>query len=297
MKPIPRSGLVLLVVLGLFWGGNWPVLKIAVREAPVFWFRLICVWCSALGPFAIARASGLPLAVPRHQRMRLAWVSLFTIVGWNVFSGFGVLLMPAGRASMLGYTMPIWLVIFSVWLLKEKLTLNNAAGLALGMAGIVLLIGEDAAALTRAPIGTICMLIAASTWALGVALLKRRPFTLAPTVLTAWMMAAGGVPLALLACFHGGLAVPALSGQAWLAVAYNVFIAGIVCHWAFYKLVGMLPAAVMGISSLIVPIVGVFTSMLFLGEVPTWREWVSLALIVCALCLVLVRSGPAPRSL
>ena len=60
MKPIPPAAYALLVLLALFWGANWPVLKISLREAPVFWFRLVCTWSSAVGLMAVARASGLP---------------------------------------------------------------------------------------------------------------------------------------------------------------------------------------------------------------------------------------------
>ena len=288
MTAIPRRGLILMLLLAVFWGANWPVLKIALREAPVFWFRLVCVWGSAIGLMAVAWGSGFPLAVPRGERMRLFGVSMFSILGWNAFSAFGVLNLPAGRASLLGYTMPLWLTLLSVWILKERLSAPSALGLALGMVGIALLIGEDAAAFTRAPVGALCMLAAATTWAWGVVLIKRRPFALAPTVQTAWMMAAAGVPLVPLALLHGGLGIPELSRAAWLAVAYNVLISGVICYWAFYKLVNMLPAHVTGISSLSVPVVGMATGMLFLGEIPAWSDWIALCMIISALGLVLI---------
>lgn len=288
MKPIPRAALVLLIILALFWGGNWPILKIAVREAPVFWFRTVCAWGGAAGLFLIAAISGQPLKAARQDWPRLVLVALLSIAGWNAFSAYGVLHLPAGRASMLGYTMPLWLVILSVTWLGEKLSLQNLVGIACGMSGVVLLIGEDMGAFVRAPVGTLCMLAAAGTWALGVALLKKKPFHLPPTVQTAWMMLIGGVPTAILALVFESPVPPVMSTAAWLAIAYNVVIAGVLCFWAFYKLVGMVPASVTGISSLIVPVVGVLTGMMFLGEVPGWRDWIALALIVSALAVVLV---------
>ena len=289
MKQIPRAALVLLVILALFWGCNWPILKVAVREAPVFWFRTVCAWGGGAGLFAIAVASGMSLKVPRADWPRLSVVGLLSIAGWNAFSGYGVLNLPAGRASMLGYTMPLWLVILSVTWLGEKLTWQNFLGIVMGMGGVLLLIGEDMGAFVRAPVGTLCMLGAAGTWAVGVALLKKKPFGLTPTVQTAWMMLVGGLPTALLSLvFEHSLPPPAMSLAAWLAILYNVVIAGVLCYWAFYKLVGMVPASVTGISSLIVPVVGVLAGIAFLGEVPTWRDWTALALIVSALGVVLV---------
>lgn len=295
MKPIPPQALLLLALIALFWGLNWPVLKIAMNEAPVFWFRAVTMWGSAAGLIIVARISGQSLAVAHAERARLAWVAMFTIVGWNAFCGFGVLLLPAGRAAMLGYTMPLWLALLSLWLLKEKVSRINLGGLALGLAGIALLIGEDAAAFTRAPLGALCMLAAAATWAYGLVLIKQRPFALAPTVQMAWMMAVGGVPLALLAWLHSGLATPRLSAAAWGAVAYNIAIAGVLCYWAFYKMVNLLPTAVTGVASLAVPVIGVLASLALLGEVPSWRDWLALAMIVAALGLVLLLQAPNGR--
>jgi drug/metabolite transporter (DMT)-like permease len=287
-SPLPRAALVLLAFLAVFWGANWPLLKIAVREAPVFWFRTVCVWGSAAGLFAIAWVGGHSLHVARDERVRLVVVSLLSITAWNALVGFGVLLLPAGRASMLGYTMPLWLALLSHFMIGERLTRSVVAGLALGMAGVALLIGEDAAAFTRVPLGTASMLGGAFAWALGIAIIKRRPFSLTPTAQMAWLMAVGGIPLALLGSQYGGLSTPTLSPAAWFSVVYNVAIAGVLGYWAFYKLVNMLPAAVTGISSLSVPVFGVLTSMLVLGEWPGWREWLALLCIVAALGMVLL---------
>jgi len=295
MKAIPPQALLLLAMIALCWGLNWPMLKLAVNEAPVFWFRAVTMWGGAAGLIVLARLSRQSLAVARGECARLAWVAMFTIVGWNAFSGFGVLLLPAGRAAMLGYTMPLWLALLSFWLLKEKANSINLAGLALGLTGIALLIGEDAAAFTRAPLGALCMLAAAATWAYGVVLIKQRPFALAPTVQMAWMMAAGGVPLALLAWLQNGLATPRLSPSAWGAVAYNILVAGVFCYWAFYKLVNLLPTTVTGIASLGVPVIGVLSSLAFLGEIPSRLDWLALAMIVAALALVLLLQAPKER--
>jgi len=288
LKQIPRTALALLLILALFWGCNWPILKIALREAPVFWFRTVCAWGGAGGLLLIAKASGYSLVVPRAEWPRLALVGLLSVACWNILSGYGVLHLPAGRASMLGYTMPLWLVILSVTWLKERLDVQNILGIVLGTSGVFLLVGADMDAFARAPVGTLCMLGAALSWAVGVAMIKKKPFALAPTVQTAWMMLAGGLPTAVLALAVEPLVPPPMSPAAWLAIIYNLLIGGVVCYWAFYKLVGMVPASVAGISSLSVPVVGVLAGMAFIGEVPTPRDWAALALIVSALGVVLV---------
>ena len=61
----------------------------------------------------------------------------------------------------------------------------------------------------------------------------------------------------------------------------------IVCRLLWYTLIGMLPTAIAAISTLVIPIVGVYCSSLLLGEQVGMREWFSLALVVLALAIVL----------
>jgi drug/metabolite transporter (DMT)-like permease len=290
---IPAAGVTLLLVLALFWGVNWPIMKIVLAEAPVLWFRAWCTLASGAGLLAVAGLMSYPLCVPRDRWPRLVLIALLAITGWHIGAGFGVKLLPAGRASMLGYTLPLWVALFSALLLKEKLNARTAVALAMGMGGVALLMGEDLVAVARAPWGTLGMLFAAITWALAVVLLKKSPLDLPPTVQTAWMLLVGGVPvLALSLVLDGPSALfgvlPTLSGPALAAWLYNIVIAGVLCYWAFYKLLGMLPANVTAISSLLVPVVGVLSGMAVLGESPNAREWGAMGLIIGALGVVLL---------
>ena len=106
--PLPPLGFVLLAGLTLFWGLNWPAMKIAFAELPVWWFRAACLWFGGLGLLAIARLSGQGLSVPRAERGALVVCALFNVLGWHLCSGYGVSLMPAGRASIIAFTMPVW---------------------------------------------------------------------------------------------------------------------------------------------------------------------------------------------
>jgi drug/metabolite transporter (DMT)-like permease len=293
MAKIPLAGIILLIVLAIFWGANWPIMKIILAEAPVFWFRSWCTLAGGAGLLVIAKLMGYPLGVPRALLPRFLLIALLAITGWNVGAGFGVQLLPAGRASMLGYTLPLWVAMLSVFVLKEKLTAQTGAALVMGLLGVGLLMGEDIAAVARAPWGTIGMLSAAMTWAVAIVMLKKQPLPLPATVQTAWLMIVGGVPILCLSLLIDGPAMlfgllPKLSMPALGAWAYNIFIAGVLCYWAFYKLVNMLPANVTAISSLIVPVVGVLSGMVMLGESPNLREWLAMALIFGALGVVLL---------
>jgi len=216
--------------------------------------------------------------------------SFFNITCWHIFSGFGVSLLASGRASIIGYTMPLWVVPLSMWLLKEPMTRRKLLGLALGFLGLLVLIGDDLVRLQQAPLGTLAMLAAAFTWAIGIVIIKRYPVSLPTTVFTGWMMLLGGIPVLVGAILFGGWEFKPLSGKALVALAYVIVVAMVFCHWAFIRLVTMLPATITGISSLTVPVVGVFSGMLMLGEKLGAAEWGALLLILCALAVILLPS-------
>ena len=73
----------------------------------------------------------------------------------------------------------------------------------------------------------------------------------------------------------------------WFAIAYNIFLAGTAANWAWFTLARTLPVAVSSLSSLPVPVVGVFSGILVLGERPGAQEWLALALVVAALFTVM----------
>jgi drug/metabolite transporter (DMT)-like permease len=75
--------------------------------------------------------------------------------------------------------------------------------------------------------------------------------------------------------------------RAWFAILYNIFLAGTLAHWAWFTLARTLPVAVSSLSSLPVPVVGVFAGMIFLGERPGVAEFVALGSCIASLFAVL----------
>jgi drug/metabolite transporter (DMT)-like permease len=276
-----------VAVLALVWGCNWPVLKMGVSELPPLTFRAVTLPLAALGMLLVARLSGDSIRVPRELRMRVALLALFNIGGWNALVLFGVQQLPAGRSAIIAYTMPIWSVLFSLALLHEPLGRRKVAGLALGMVGMAVLLGEDVRHLQRTPTAALFILGAALSWAFGTVLLRKWKLPLPQNTVSGWMMLLGWIPIALLAPIFAPGPLPELSGRAWFAILYNIFLAGTLAHWAWFTLVRTLPVAVSSMASLPVPIVGVFAGMLTLGERPGPGEWTALALVLAAMFAVL----------
>jgi len=155
----------LLVGLTLGWGFNWPVMKIVLFEMEPMHFRTLCLLFGAAGLFGIARMNGLPVRIPKGQWPRMIAIALVNMTGWNIFAIYGIRLMASGRAAILGYTMPVWSVLLSTWLLNEPFTKRRALGTGLGCAGMLLLLGEEVQAVGRSPLGAVFMVSAGwGTW-------------------------------------------------------------------------------------------------------------------------------------
>jgi drug/metabolite transporter (DMT)-like permease len=291
MITLPRSMWALLALLTLCWGLNWPMMKLALAEIPVWTFRGACVVVGAIGLFAIARAGGLRLRIPEGQLPRLAVGSFFNITLWNVLIGYGLTFLPSGRSAILAYTMPLWTVLLSAFLLDERLTARRIAGVALGMAGLALLLGTELATLRAAPVGTLLVLGAAISWAVGTILLKRFPTRLPTTSFVAWQLALGGLPIALGAIVIDWGEWRPIGPGPTIGLLYNMLVAFIFCHWAWFKIATSAPAGVASLSTMMIPVVGVFSGMLVLGEQPRWQEYAALVLISLALATVLVPPG------
>jgi drug/metabolite transporter (DMT)-like permease len=87
---LPRIGYVLLAAVTIFWGANWPGMKIALAELPVWWFRAMCVWAGAAGLLTIGKLTGVSLRVPRTEIPQLLVISLFAMLGWQMCSAYGI---------------------------------------------------------------------------------------------------------------------------------------------------------------------------------------------------------------
>ncbi len=287
---VPASSLLLVAILMLVWGCNWPVLKLGVTELAPLTFRATTLPFAALGLLLVSKLSGDSIRISRALWIKVAALALFNIAGWNGLILFGVQQMPAGRSAILAFTMPIWSVLFSLWLLHEPLSGRKLVGLLVGMGGMALLLGEEIVNVQRAPVGAFLIIGAAMSWGFGTVLLRRWAPLVPQNTLTGWMMLLGWIPLALAAPLfdpHPFASLATMSGTAWFAVLFNIFLAGTVAHWAWFRMARTLPVAVSSLSSLPVPVVGVLSGMLFLGERPGASEFIALALVLASLAAVM----------
>ncbi len=290
---MPRRELFLFIAVVVLWGVNWPMIKMALAELDMFVFRSWCICAGIAWFFGYHIKTKTSFAIAREHWPRLVVAALCNVTGWNLLSAAGMSMLPSGRASILAYTMPLWVVLLSRFLLNDPLTKTRVAAIAIGMIGVALLLVEEINTLRAAPIGAMLMIGSGFVWAFGIILTKGFPSEVPTTTITFWSFIIGGWPILAGALTLSQSPWLPTSASAWTGLLFNVIIVFGFCWFAWNELVRNLPAQVSGISSLGVPVVGFVSGMLLLGETPRPFDYVALLALAIAVTIVLL---PEKRS-
>jgi len=293
----PLLAPALIAGLALGWGMNWPAMKVALAEIPLWHFRVGTCLVAGTLLLAIARWLGNTVAPPPDEWRGLALSSLFNVTVWHVFVAYGLLYVPSGHASVLAFTMPLWAVLLDRLVFGERISRRNGVALLLGVAGVLVLLGRGYAQVSEAPLGAALVLVAAIGWAIGTLIQKKRRSTLMPVATAGWQILIGSLPMIAIMPLVEGVQWPRPSALAWMATAYTTFVALVFSYFAWFSIVRLMPVNVASISSLLVPVVGVCAGAILLDEPFGWREILALLLIGTALAMVLVipQRKPAAR--
>ena len=296
---IPRRALVLLVVLTLVWGTNWPLFPYAVREVSVWTFRAVSVFAAGAVLLAVARARGQSLAIPREYWPTICIATFFYLVLWNICSTYAAILLPSGQAAVLGFTMPLWSALITWAVLGERLSGRLVLAVLLGGAAVVLLMVPSFAAYAQAPLGLALGLLAGVGWAIGTLILKRRQVKVPALVLTGWQLLIASVPTTVgaLALGDGQWFMP--SWQSILVIAYIALVPMSIGNASWFAIVGLLPANVAGLSAIMVPVVAMLSGAIVHGEPLGSTQWLAIVCCVSALSLALLKpagSAGAPAA-
>ena len=286
---IPRRALILLVILTLVWGTNWPLFPIAMREISVWTFRAISAPIAGFALLAYAKSRGQSLAIPREHWLTVVLATFCYLVTWNILTGYAAILIPSGQAAVLGFTMPLWSALISWALLGERLTRRLMVAVLLGGAAVTLLMVPSFRAYASAPIGLACGLLAGLGWAVGTLILKRGKVGVPAAVLTGWQLVINAVPISIGAAALGDWQWFMPSWQTMLVVAYIALVPMTIGNACWFAIVGMLPANVAGLSSIMVPVVAMLSGALVHGEPLGPVQWLAMVCCIASLSLALLK--------
>lgn len=289
--------LVVLVLLTLVWGLNWPIMKIGVTDFPPLTFRAISLWLGLPLLGLVVRFLGLTFVLPRRFWAGMAWLALFNMLLWHALIMLAIPQLSSGRAAILGYTMPIFSAVLGSVFFGQRLALRAWGGVAAAALGVLLLLWYEFTQLGGRPVGVLLMLTAAAAWALGTQLLRRSTIEVPTLTLTFWMMALTTLAMSVLAFASERSAWHAPSFDTWGAIAFNAVLVFGFAQGAWFFLVRGLPPVASTLSVMLIPVLGVFSGALWLREPLHWQDWAAMGLMVLAIASVLwpQRAPPAVR--
>lgn len=290
---IPRRALILLIILTVVWGTNWPLFPLALREVSVWTFRSISVPLCGLILLAVARARGQSLCIARRHWPTIGVATLCYLVVWNVASTTSAVLIPSGQSAVLGYTMPLWSALLSWALLGERLSGRLIAAVLLGGASVALLMVPSFSAYASAPLGLGLGLLAGLGWAVGTLILKRRPIEVPATVLTGWQMLVTAVPMMAGAAVLGDHQWFMPSWTSIAVIAYITLVPMCIGNVCWFAIVSLLPANIAGLSSIMVPMVAMVSGALVHAEPLGPMQVAAMGCCAGALSLTLLRPAKA----
>jgi drug/metabolite transporter (DMT)-like permease len=278
-----NNGYLSLVVTAFSWGLNYPVLKFIITAWPPFTFRLLTGIAGAAFVAAIALMRGERLRPRRGQWTRLVIASVLNLTSWMVFATASFYWLDGSEAAIIAYTMPVWAAILAWPVLGERPTWRRVAGLALGIGGVAVLmagqlLGHSAALLEAKLPGVACILATALMFAGGAVFTKRCPLQMPPFSNVAWQIFIGAMPLVVAAPLFDRWNPAGIDPLGWAAFAYVALVALCVSYLAWFRALALLPASVAATGTLLVPVIGVASSALLLGEPLGARQILALAM-------------------
>jgi O-acetylserine/cysteine efflux transporter len=286
MRPLH---IAVAILIAANWGFNFTVIRLGLDGLPPF----------LLNSMRFALAATPVLFLPRPA---MPWRSMIAIAAAIFFGQFTFLLtgmtlgLPPGLASIVLQTQAFFTIALAALLLRERPTARQLIGLAVAFGGLAL-IGST---VTGGPgelsvAGLLLCLVAALSWATGNLLLRRAPATeLLPLV--AWLSLIVAGPFFILSLiFEGRDAISTALAQLDLvrvgAVLYLAFVATITGYSLWGLLLRNYPASTVAPFSLLVPVFGMASAALVIGEQFGPLRFGGAALLLIGLAIIVI----APR--
>jgi drug/metabolite transporter (DMT)-like permease len=293
-----RTAYLLLTAMAVCFGGTWVPAAIAVETVPPFAIAVVRFSLAAALLFAWGRLAGRPLSpIRRADWPIVVGLALTAVAGYNWLFLTGLTLAPASDGAIIVPGLaPVFTAVIAGIVLREQLGMRGFLGLAIAAVGLVLVVGPSGTTGSDRLLGDLLFVAGAALWGVYSVLARfaSRRFNAVSTSL--YGIALGAVILVPLAIIEGGLGtlpdapVAALAGIGYLAVF------GSVAAFVLLNLgVARVGAARASAFALLVPIVGVLSSVLLLDERLGPLTVIGGVIVLVGLWLIEHRSTPAPR--
>src|SRR5579884_125075 len=255
----------------LLWGSTFLAIRVGVAEVPPFLLAAMRFLIAGLALYLwmIVRGEGSPTA--------REWRSAFLVAILIFVFDYGLLFwaeqrVPSGIAAIMMATIPVFMCLSEILLLgSRRFTVRLGVAFLIGIAGVAVLMSRSVR-LGGAPIetrGAAALILASISWSVSSAVTRRLPLPPSKVMNAGAQMLAGGVLLTLTAAALGEFArfhPLAVSGAAWLALAYLIVAGSIVAFTAYVWLIHHESPTKVGTYAYVNPVVAVVIGYFLGGE-------------------------------
>lgn len=273
----------ILILLSVIWGGSFFFIEIGLKTVQPMTLVLIRVALAAAALWIFVLARQQTLRVPREAITAFVLLALLNNVFPFILFAYGQTQIASGLASILNATTPIWGVIVAhLFTRDERMTPGKVAGVLLGFAGVIVMIGAD----FLREIGTevaaqMACLAATLCYALAGVFARRFKAMEVPPVLVAsgQLTAASLVMLPLVLLFEPPWLAPTPSFGSLAALVALALVCTSVAYILYFQLLASAGATNSLLVTFLIPITAILLGSVFLHEVLELRHFMGMALI------------------
>lgn len=280
--------LLLILLVTVSWGLNYPIMKFVVTSYPPLTFRAFTftIGFVLLGAYALRR--GESLHIPVSERWLAFKLGMPNMVLWHLGLIYGVTLLNSGRAAIVGYTMPVWALLASVLMFKNTLTVRGILGVVCSLLATFLLARDEMSNFAGQPLGLACTLAAAMAWGVGNAMMKNCKISISSMALTFWMLLLAAICFTVLAFVFEQDRWTWPTWMQFAAIFYAGAVTFAISYVAWFRVARKLTPVASGLSIMLVPMVGLAGGYWMLNEVVGLADITALFLILLAMAIVLI---------
>jgi len=298
-SPVGRRGIwALFIALGFLWGSSYLWIKIGLESLPPM--TLIAARLIVGGLFLAAVVAATRQSLPRQPRMygHLLVMAVVNIVLPFTLIAIGEQSIDSALASILNATVPLAVIVIApMFLPDERITLARVVGLAVGFAGVILLVAPDLVNLGDAdPTGELLMIGSSLSYAVGNVYARRNVHGLPPMIPALFQVtfaAAIVIPIALLVDRPFATVTPEPSSIA--AVLWLGLLGSGLAYICYFTILRAWGATRTSMVAYLLPVVGIALGAVVLNDPITANRIGGTVLIIAGIGLV--NSGPALRRL
>lgn len=287
-----KKHLALAMLVTLVWGLNFPITKLGLRALDPFVLTGIRFTLAALPLVFFIKRPAVGFGYV------LAYGLIFGLGMWGVINyGIQVGVSP-GIASLIIQLSVFFTMGWGFVLFNEKLRGTQLAGAGLALLGLAGIISTQQG--NHAVLGVMLIVLSAVAWSVGNVIIKKSGVTQIFSFMV-WASLIPPIPLFLTAwLMHGNAAFEGLQANldlpASLSILFQVYLATHFAYWGWNSLLKLYPVSTVAPLSLLIPVFGISSSMLMLGEHISTPNLASIAIIIVGLALGLYRRPVRPAA-